>query len=54
MADQFTSETLSRIWRVRKTLSQMLNDRNYLVPEEDEKMTFEEFKERFGTNAGLR
>jgi len=37
----------NRLWRVRKTINEMLNDRGYIVTQEDLKMTFDQFKEKF-------
>ena len=52
--EDLSADALSRLWRVRKTLAQMLSDRDYVVLDEDEKMSFDEFKEKFGATAGLR
>ncbi|CEO97159.1 RPB5 like protein [Plasmodiophora brassicae] len=41
------SETVSRLWRVRRTVAQMLSDRNYLVGTDDTQMTLDQFKSRF-------
>jgi DNA-directed RNA polymerase I, II, and III subunit RPABC1 len=38
----------ARLWRVRKTLLEMLRDRNYIVRESDLNMTLEEFQQLFG------
>jgi DNA-directed RNA polymerases I, II, and III subunit RPABC1 len=42
------SESVSRIWRARRTVAQMLSDRNYLVATEDTHITLDDFKKRFG------
>lgn len=42
-----------RLWRIRRTVQQMLKDRNYIVKNEDLNMTFEEFKEKFASNQGM-
>lgn len=49
MADAGTEE-LSTLWRVRKTIHAMLNERGYLLTQEDMSMTIEQFKEKFGDN----
>jgi hypothetical protein len=41
---------LSTLWRVRKTIHAMLNERGYLLTQEDMKMTLDEFKDKFGEN----
>ena len=41
---------LSNLWRVRKTIHAMLNERGYLLTQEDMNMTMEEFKTHFGDN----
>lgn len=38
-----------RLWRVRRTVHEMLKDRDYIVKEEDLTMSFNDFKEKFGT-----
>lgn len=52
--EDLSADALSRLWRARKTLAQMLADREYMVLEEDQALTFDEFKERFGVGSGLR
>ena len=37
----------SDLYRVRKTLCQMLNDRGYIIGEDDLTLTLEEFKQQF-------
>lgn len=52
--EDLSADALSRLWRARKTLAQMLADREYMVLEEDQALTFDDFKERFGVGSGLR
>lgn len=53
MADD--SDSVSKLWRVRRTVSQMLNDREYLVAQEDIALPLERFKENFQAGMpGLR
>lgn len=42
------SDQLFRLWRVRRTLMQMCNDRGYDVPEDQLDITLDAFKEQFG------
>lgn len=42
------SESVSRLWRARRTVAQMLSDRGYLVATEDTHITLDDFKKRFG------
>ena len=41
-------DELFRVWRARRTVSQMLSDRGYLVSNEDTQCNLEQFKTRFG------
>lgn len=41
-------DTLTRLYRIRKTSLEMLNDRGYIVNSEELHMTKEEFQARFG------
>ena len=43
-----SSDQSSRLWRIRRTASQMLNDRGYMVPAEDLQMTLDAFRQEFG------
>ena len=38
-----------RLWRIRRTILQMLLDRGYNVPNEDLNMTVDEFYEKMAT-----
>eukprot|EP00455_Lapot_gusevi_P003144 TRINITY_DN112_c0_g1_i1.p1 TRINITY_DN112_c0_g1~~TRINITY_DN112_c0_g1_i1.p1 ORF type:complete len:229 (-),score=75.73 TRINITY_DN112_c0_g1_i1:278-898(-) len=50
-----SAEEQSRLWRIRRTVAQMLADREYLVGDEDTKLSFEDFKEKYGgESAGIR
>ena len=40
-------DTALRLYRVRKTVCEMLHDRGYVVSSDDLKMTFDQFKEKF-------
>jgi DNA-directed RNA polymerase I, II, and III subunit RPABC1 len=40
-------EQLSRLWRVRKTVCKMLDDRGFIIGEDDLDMTLDQFKERY-------
>lgn len=44
------AEEASRLWRVRRTCVQMLRDRDYLINQEDLKLSFDDFKARYGDN----
>jgi len=44
----------NRLWRVRKTINEMLNDRGYIVTQEDLKMTLDLFKEKFADSSFSR
>jgi len=48
MSASAVSDEISKLWRVRKTMHEMLRDRGYNVEEGDLKMTVEEFRETFG------
>ncbi|TKR94596.1 hypothetical protein L596_008861 [Steinernema carpocapsae] len=37
-----------RLWRIRKTLTQMCHDRDFIIAQEELDMTLEEFGEKFG------
>jgi hypothetical protein len=54
MEEDLSADALSRLWRVRKTLAQMLSDRDYVVLDEDMNMSFDEFKQKFFVGAGIR
>lgn len=41
---------VGRLFRVRKTITQMLMDRGYLVSSEEENRTLTQFKEQYGLN----
>ncbi|XP_055809416.1 DNA-directed RNA polymerases II and IV subunit 5A-like [Solanum dulcamara] len=45
-----SEEELSRLYRVRKTVLEMLNDRGYLVGEFEIKMSKQEFLQKYGEN----
>lgn len=41
-------EVVTKLYRVRKTVLQMLNDRGYLVLDEELSQTKDDFREKFG------
>lgn len=43
-------EEITRLYRVRNTVMQMLKDRNYLVGDFEINMTREQFKNKYGEN----
>ncbi|EFJ40254.1 hypothetical protein VOLCADRAFT_109457 [Volvox carteri f. nagariensis] len=43
-------DNLTRLWRVRRTCLQMLNDRGYLVSQEEINTSKDQFRDRFGEN----
>lgn len=43
-----SSEEAVRLFRIRKTIMEMLKDRGYIVVDEDLAMNFKQFKEKFG------
>ncbi|KAM1062119.1 hypothetical protein ACFX14_026388 [Malus domestica] len=45
-----TEEEITRLYRVRKTVMQMLKDRNYLVGDFEINMSKEQFKDKYGEN----
>ena len=45
-----TEEEITRLYRVRNTVMQMLKDRNYLVGDFEINMTKEQFKDKYGEN----
>ncbi|CAN6449278.1 unnamed protein product [Victoria cruziana] len=47
MAPKFAEDTVM-LWRVRRTILQMLRDRHYVVDDPDLKMNLNEFGDRFG------
>jgi len=42
------SDTVSRLYRIRKTLVKMLDDRGYLLPHDELEISLENFRKRFG------
>lgn len=55
MSSDSSKEVASQLWRVRRTCSQMLRDRDFVVMEDDLNMKSEEFFERFsGGASGIR
>ncbi|CAL2259874.1 unnamed protein product [Prunus armeniaca] len=46
----YPEEEITRLYRVRKTVMQMLKDRNYLVGDFEINMTREQFKSKYGEN----
>jgi DNA-directed RNA polymerase I, II, and III subunit RPABC1 len=45
-----TEEEITRLYRVRKTLMQMLKDRDYVIVDHDLNMTLSQFKNKHGEN----
>lgn len=43
-------DVLTRMWRVRRTCLQMLDDRGYLVSQEELNMAKDQFREQWGEN----
>ena len=50
MADE---REASDLYRVRKTLCQMLNDRGYVISDDDLHITLQEFKDLFTGDGGI-
>ena len=48
MSGGAVSDEVSKLWRIRKTVHEMLRDRGYAILESDLSMTVEEFAEQFG------
>ncbi|XP_003611642.2 DNA-directed RNA polymerases II and IV subunit 5A isoform X1 [Medicago truncatula] len=44
----FSEDEISKLYRIRKTVMEMLRDRNYLVGDFEVNMSKEEFKEKYG------
>lgn len=45
-----TEEEITRLYRVRKTVMQMLKDRDYVIVDHDLNMTLSQFKNKYGEN----
>lgn len=45
-----SEEEITRLYRIRRTVMQMLRDRDYLVTESEINMTKEQFKSTYGEN----
>ena len=45
-----SEEEITRLFRIRKTVMQMLKDRNYLVGDFEVNMTKEQFRNKYGEN----
>ena len=45
-----TEEEITRLYRVRKTVMQMLKDRDYFIVDHDLNMTLSQFKNKHGEN----
>lgn len=45
-----SEDELTRLYKVRKTMMEMLNDRGYLVEEFEIKMSKQEFLQKYGVN----
>ena len=45
-----TEEEIKRLFRIRKTVMQMLKDRGYFVGDFEIKMTREQFESKYGNN----
>lgn len=50
--DQSDSQEVSRLWRVYRTVHEMVSDRGYLVSKAELELPFEEFSETYST-AGI-
>lgn len=48
------NEETYRLWRVRRTICQMLRDRGYIVEQRDLDANYEAFVERFSKPEGMR
>jgi DNA-directed RNA polymerases I, II, and III subunit RPABC1 len=46
----FSEDEITKLYRIRKTVMEMLHDRNYLVGDFEVNMSKEEFKEKYGEN----
>jgi DNA-directed RNA polymerase I, II, and III subunit RPABC1 len=38
-----------KLWRIHKTINQMVHDRGYIVSQQELDITFDEFKGKFGS-----
>ncbi|KAK9911128.1 hypothetical protein M0R45_035051 [Rubus argutus] len=45
-----TEQEITRLYRVRKTVMQMLKDRDYVIVDHDLNMTLSQFKNKYGEN----
>ncbi|KAF1942478.1 DNA-directed RNA polymerases I [Clathrospora elynae] len=52
MEGERTSATLIRLWRVWRTTKEMMNDRGYIVVEDDMTMALDEFTRKFAREDG--
>ncbi|CEF69319.2 DNA-directed RNA polymerases I, II, and III subunit RPABC1 [Strongyloides ratti] len=43
----------SKLWRIRRTLTQMCHDRGYLVTDDELNLTLEQFKDTFGDKPSM-
>jgi DNA-directed RNA polymerase I, II, and III subunit RPABC1 len=46
----FSEKEVTSLYRVHRTVLEMLRDRNYLVPDSEVNMSIQEFKAKFGEN----
>ncbi len=47
-----SEEEISRLWRIRRTVSKMLEDRGYMIEEDEYKRSLEDFREHFDCKPG--
>ena len=45
-------DELEKLWKIRKTVLQMVNDRGYIVTNDELEQSFEQFKDTYGERVG--